>query len=300
MSVELKRCPRCGDVLPLSEFAKNRSARDGLQTYCKTCGVRRTREWQIANNYRPPKKPSTPESRAAENDKSLVRKYGMTRAEIDELVREQGGCRICLSQTPKGRNWHVDHDHSCCPGQYTCGDCIRGVLCSECNTGLGKFGDSPEVLRMAAQYLSAFRERRIALTVGTFDLLHPGHQHLFEVCRKLVGDRGRVVVGVNSSEFVQTFKPAPTQTTDERLSMVGSSASVDSVLVNDSTSLREMIMEVSPDFLVIGADWAPPKDYHAQIGCSAEWLYEQNVALFYVDRLGDLSSTNLKARIREA
>lgn len=153
---------------------------------------------------------------------------------------------------------------------------------------------------MAAQYLSAFRERRIALTVGTFDLLHPGHQHLFEVCRKLVGDRGRVVVGVNSSEFVQTFKPAPTQTTDERLSMVGSSASVDSVLVNDSTSLREMIMEVSPDFLVIGADWAPPKDYHAQIGCSAEWLYEQNVALFYVDRLGDLSSTNLKARIREA
>lgn len=224
----------------------------------------------------------------------------MTRAEIDELAVVQGGCLICESRTPKGKNWHVDHDHSCCPGPVTCGRCIRAVLCSECNTGLGKFQDDPKILEKAAAYVEYFRTERVALTVGTFDLLHPGHQHLFVTCRRLVGDRGRVVVGVNSSDFVATFKPPPVQSTDERLAMVGASASVDSVLVNADTSLESLLLDVRPDFLVIGVDWAPPKDYHAQIGVSPEWLYEHDIALFYVDRISDLSSTNLKARVRDA
>jgi len=33
----MKRCPRCGEEKPFSEFAKNRARRDGLQTYCKPC-----------------------------------------------------------------------------------------------------------------------------------------------------------------------------------------------------------------------------------------------------------------------
>lgn len=79
--------------------------------------------------------------------------------------------------------------------------------------------------------------------------------------------------------------------------MVSASSSVDEVLVNDSSSLAEMIESVAPDFLVIGSDWAV-KDYHAQIGVSPDWLLQRDVTLFYVDRISDLSSTNLKERIR--
>lgn len=35
---KLKKCSKCGRELPVSEFWKNASNEDGLQTYCKECG----------------------------------------------------------------------------------------------------------------------------------------------------------------------------------------------------------------------------------------------------------------------
>lgn len=49
---------------------------------------------------------------------------------------------------------HVDHDHSCCPGTRSCGNCVRGGLCGSCNMALGAFGDSVAVLQAAVAYLS--------------------------------------------------------------------------------------------------------------------------------------------------
>src|SRR5260370_9387914 len=37
VDVELKRCPRCEDSLPLSEFGVCRARKDGLNLYCKRC-----------------------------------------------------------------------------------------------------------------------------------------------------------------------------------------------------------------------------------------------------------------------
>ena len=43
------------------------------------------------------------------------------------------------------------HDHSCCPGDTSCGQCIRGILCRRCNRIL--ITNNPQILRGLADYL---------------------------------------------------------------------------------------------------------------------------------------------------
>ena len=35
--METKKCPSCGNELPISQFYKNAATKDGLQSYCKAC-----------------------------------------------------------------------------------------------------------------------------------------------------------------------------------------------------------------------------------------------------------------------
>lgn len=86
------------------------------------------------------------------------RKYGLSEEGFDALLQSQNNqCAICYSVEGGGNGnaWHVDHNHSCCPGIITCGSCVRGILCSKCNQGIGYFQDSAEILRAAANYLEA-------------------------------------------------------------------------------------------------------------------------------------------------
>lgn len=57
-----------------------------------------------------------------------------------KLDEQDGGCGICSSKK-SGRktyeNFCVDHDHKCCMGSKSCGECVRGLLCFPCNTYLG-------------------------------------------------------------------------------------------------------------------------------------------------------------------
>ena len=86
--------------------------------------------------------------------------YGLTIERYGEILEEQGGgCAICGTTDPVGRRatrtdeqiyFHVDHDHET--------GLVRGLLCMECNTGLGKFRDEPERLLNALRYLARHRE----------------------------------------------------------------------------------------------------------------------------------------------
>lgn len=83
-------------------------------------------------------------------------KYGLTLEDFNEMLEIQGGC--CAACCRVSDKWTVDHDHSCCPGQKTCGKCVRSILCSTCNTALGMAGDSSLRLRLLAHYIDSWRE----------------------------------------------------------------------------------------------------------------------------------------------
>ena len=82
----------------------------------------------------------------------------------DDLPRLHGTCEICLKPDRGGRRLAVDHDHSCCPERKSCGDCVRGFLCWDCNRGLGTFQDSGEYLLSAYRYLKRFQGRQEGVT----------------------------------------------------------------------------------------------------------------------------------------
>ena len=84
--------------------------------------------------------------------KMLRDRYRMTPDAYNRLVLEQNGlCAICgCEETRKAasgepRLLSVDHNHTT--------HAVRGLLCAECNAGLGSFRDSPARLRAAALYL---------------------------------------------------------------------------------------------------------------------------------------------------
>jgi hypothetical protein len=89
-------------------------------------------------------------------------RHGLTPEQFMELVEEQQGCCYLCSKPldlESQRKVHIDHDHSCCRGDRSCGLCVRGIACAGCNFGIGVFGDSPERLERAASALRAANAR---------------------------------------------------------------------------------------------------------------------------------------------
>lgn len=81
-------------------------------------------------------------------------KYGLNVGEYEQMLAQQGGvCAICGGINSNGYRLSIDHDHTCCPGNGSCGRCVRGLLCSRCNFAVGHMDDSPNRLRAAADYI---------------------------------------------------------------------------------------------------------------------------------------------------
>jgi len=79
--------------------------------------------------------------------KDLAHRYGITVEQFDEILyRQANACALCVRPFGRRRAPHVDHNHDT--------KRVRGLLCSECNTGLGKLGDSLGSILRAAAYLA--------------------------------------------------------------------------------------------------------------------------------------------------
>lgn len=79
-----------------------------------------------------------------------VYNYGLAYRDFLELWNLQAGrCAICRERLidDGSRQTHVDHDHRT--------GAVRGLLCSDCNVGLGRFHDNPIALSRAAEYVAS-------------------------------------------------------------------------------------------------------------------------------------------------
>lgn len=162
-----KTCTQCGETKDLSQF-HYRKQRSQYYKHCKQCHRKMSNKWHKDNperskglreaNYKRVKE----ESPETLQNYALWHQHGITLDDYQEMLDEQGGvCKICGSPDPKMggdkvARFVVEHDHSCCPGQRTCGSCIRGLTCHPCNRLLGQAKDDPEILIKAAAYLLSY------------------------------------------------------------------------------------------------------------------------------------------------
>lgn len=90
---------------------------------------------------------------AGERANSLKSRHGMTVAEVRaRLDAVDWRCGICADDLRDQRR-AIDHDHTCCPGAQSCGLCVRGILCTRCNVGIGMLKDDVDIVRAAVAYL---------------------------------------------------------------------------------------------------------------------------------------------------
>ena len=85
----------------------------------------------------------------ADYNRSYARwkKYGLTEEEYQIRIKAQNGkCKICLG-TP-AQSLHVDHDHT--------NGAVRGLLCFNCNAGIGHLQDNAEIIRRALDYVERY------------------------------------------------------------------------------------------------------------------------------------------------
>jgi hypothetical protein len=77
--------------------------------------------------------------------------YGMSEQQYMAMLEEQKGrCAICGFIPKEGENrLCIDHSHDSLK--------IRGLICSWCNTALGRFKDSPSIIKAALRYLTKKR-----------------------------------------------------------------------------------------------------------------------------------------------
>ena len=139
---------------------------------------------------------------------------------------------------------------------------------------------------------------KIVYTGATFDLIHNGHIRFLKACRRVAGDDGVVVVSLNTDAFIQAYKgKSPIMSFDERKEILLGCRFVDAVIPNIAgADSKPTILQVDPDFVVIGDDWAR-KDYYAQMQFTQAWLDIQDIQLVYVHYTKGISTTELKSRI---
>jgi ribosomal protein L37AE/L43A len=199
----LKWCPKCEQLLPVGEFQNNKRAYDGLYDRCAKCNAKvagvwydersQDEQWRERKNQRQVARRAaskgTEQTVRADKKYSLKHLYGITLEQFEAMLAAQRNrCAICERRFAGGRDTHVDHDHVT--------GIVRGLLCTNCNNGLGRFRDDPATLRRAARYVERARGAPLASEDRGQGVLWDGDaaEHCLLACGGSDVDRARTVL----------------------------------------------------------------------------------------------------------
>ena len=169
-----KTCSECGEDKEASDFYKNVAGLVKLKNWCKGC-VCKSGYW--SKMYHKYKKKALAKKKLMylTNKDEIIMKHKRYRANetvkfrgsmrdfrkryelpltVDEIIsyynkqfaKQKGCCAICgRHETEFNRRLDTDHNHDT--------DELRGLLCSNCNFGIGNLQDDAELCLKAYQYL---------------------------------------------------------------------------------------------------------------------------------------------------
>jgi len=151
--MKTKQCSRCKRKLPLNEFDKNRSHKDGLQVYCKVCMAIAGKKYKqsekgkatTAKNWR--KRYYGKGGKVQHRRYQFRYRYGITLEQHKQIYLDQNGCCLLCEEPIEYSKIHTDHNHI--TGE------VRGLICARCNISLGHFkvDEKPKLLLKAVKYI---------------------------------------------------------------------------------------------------------------------------------------------------
>jgi RNase P subunit RPR2 len=152
---QTKMCRDCKVLKPRNEFSPRKVNGDGLDSYCRKCGNTRRAESRRKNLERHHEvqrawRRRNVDKRQLYDLRQIAARYGIDEHQYFAMIESQSGaCTICgTKQEGDGKRLSIDHDHRL--GR------VRGLLCSNCNLGIGYFYDNPTLLRRAAEYVTPY------------------------------------------------------------------------------------------------------------------------------------------------
>ena len=160
MAMDSKKCTKCGEIKSVQEFRlilkRGKMVR---RSDCVVCGRKSGRAYYRAHReerriygrrHAKERYRDDPSFRLLIKERNYLRLYGMTIQAVATLLASQSGiCAICGTSNAGGKwgTWIIDHDHET--------GAVRGLLCHQCNVGLGMLGDSRSTLVAAIEYLDS-------------------------------------------------------------------------------------------------------------------------------------------------